>query len=79
MTARLRIHEEKGGVQILTLPPEMALPAAEVFVTKEGGKLTVEPVMVRDKSSFFEWLKTIEPWDGPGPDLADPPPEEVDP
>ena len=26
--------------------------------------------MVRDKASFFAWLKTIEPWDGPGLMLA---------
>jgi virulence-associated protein VagC len=78
MIARLTIHEEEGGVQTLTIPPELALPASEVFVTKEGGKLTVEPVMIRDRSSFFAWLKTVEPWDGPGPDLADPPPGDVD-
>jgi virulence-associated protein VagC len=77
MVARLKIHE-KGGSQTLTIPPELALAASEVFVTKEGSKLTIEPVMVSDKSSFFEWLKTIEPWDGPGPDLADPPPEDMD-
>jgi virulence-associated protein VagC len=76
MIARLKIHEE-GGSQTLTIPPELALAASEVFVTKEGSKLTIEPVMVRDKSSFFEWLNTIEPWDGPGPDIVDPPPEDL--
>jgi len=35
--------------------------------------------MVTDKSSFFAWLNTIEPWEGPGPDLDDPPPKSLDP
>jgi virulence-associated protein VagC len=76
MIARVKIRVE-DGIQTLPIPPEMALPASEVFVTKEGAKLTVEPVMVKDKSSFFAWLKTIEPWDGPAPDLPDPPPEDL--
>lgn len=76
MIARLKIRQAADG-QTLTIPPELALEASEVFVTREGAKLTIEPVMVRDKASFFEWLKTIEPWDGPGPDLADLPPEDL--
>ena len=77
MIARVKLRDE-GGVQTLPIPRELALAASEVFVRREGTKLTVEPVMVTDKSSFFEWLKTIEPWDGPPPDLADPPPEDLD-
>ena len=76
MIARVRIRVE-DGIQTLPIPPEMALAASEVFVTREGTRLTIEPVMVTDKSSFFEWLKTIEPWDGPGPDLVDAPPEDI--
>lgn len=76
MIARVKIRMD-DGFQTISIPPEMALAASEVFVTREGTKLTVEPVMVTDKSSFFEWLKTIEPWDGPGPDLADPLPEDL--
>ncbi|MBS3650411.1 AbrB/MazE/SpoVT family DNA-binding domain-containing protein [Pseudaminobacter sp. 19-2017] len=76
MIARLRIRQDESG-QTLTLPPELTLPGSEVFVTKEGNRLVVEPVMVTDKSSFFKWLETIEPWDGPGPDDLDPPPEEL--
>jgi virulence-associated protein VagC len=75
---RVKLHEE-NGLQTLTIPAELTMPASEVFVTKEGAKLTIEPVMVRDKSSFFEWLKTIEPWDGPAPDIEDPLPEDVKP
>jgi virulence-associated protein VagC len=78
MIARLKTHEDVSG-QTLTLPPEMALPASEVFVTKEGDKLVIEPVMVTDKVSFFQWLDTIEPWEGPGPELSDEPPEEINP
>jgi virulence-associated protein VagC len=78
MMARLKIREDDGG-QTLTLPPELALATSEVFVTKEGSKLVIEPVMVTDKGSFFRWLETVEPWDGPGPDLVDAPPEEIDP
>ena len=78
MIARVKIRVE-DGVQTLPIPPEMALPASEVFVTREGTKLTVEPVMVTDKASFFEWLRTIEPWEGPGPDISDPPPEDIHP
>ena len=78
MIARIKIRVE-DGVQTLPIPPEMALPASEVFVTREGTKLMVEPVMVTDKASFFEWLRTIEPWEGPGPEIIDPPPEDLDP
>ena len=78
MIARLKVRQEADG-QTLTIPPELALEASEVFVTREGAKLTIEPVMVRDKGSFFEWLKTIEPWNGPDPDLVDPPPEDLNP
>lgn len=76
MIARLKIAGDESG-QILTLPPELTLTASEVFVTKDGNRLVVEPVMVTDKASFFEWLRTIEPWDGPGPEENDPPPEEI--
>lgn len=75
---RVKLHEE-NGVQILTIPAELAIPASEVFVTNDGNKLVVEPVMVSDKSSFFVWLETIEPWEGPGPDVEDPLPEDVEP
>lgn len=78
MIARLKIHESLEGQTVL-LPPELALAASEVFVTKEGDRIVLEPVMVRDKASFFEWLQTIEPWEGPGPDLSDPIPEEIKP
>ncbi len=75
---RVKLHEE-NGVQTLTIPTELTIPASEVFVTNDGGKLLIEPVMVRDKASFFEWLRTVEPWEGPGPDIDDPFPEDIKP
>lgn len=75
---RVKLHEE-NGVQILSIPAELAIPASEVFVTSDGNKLVVEPVMVSDRSSFFAWLETIEPWEGPGPDIEDLLPEDVEP
>ncbi len=75
---RVKLHEE-NGVQTLTIPAELTIPASEVFVTSDGGKLLVEPVMVRDKASFFEWLRSVEPWEGPGPDIDDPLPEDIKP
>lgn len=77
MIARVKINEENGS-QTLTIPPELAIPASEVFMSRHGGKLVIEPVMVSDKASFFDWLETIEPWDGPGPDIDDPLPEKVE-
>jgi len=76
MIARLKVREDESG-QTLTLPAELKLAASEVFVTRDGNRLVVEPVMVTDKASFFDWLKTIEPWDGPGPEENDPLPEEI--
>lgn len=76
MIARVKLHEVEG-VQTLFIPSELALAASEVFLTKEGSKITIEPVMITDRSSFFEWLKTVEPWDGPAPELTDPAPEEI--
>ena len=76
MIARLKVREDESG-QTLTLPAELKLAASEVFVTRDGNRLVVEPVMVTDKASFFDWLKAIEPWDGPGPEENDPLPEEI--
>ena len=74
---RLTIREDESG-QTVTFPPELRLPTTEVFVTRQGNRLVIDPVAVTERASFLQWLATMEPWDGPGPDDDDPPPAEID-
>lgn len=64
-----------GGSQAVRIPREFELPGKTVTIMKKGERLIIEPVA---GGSLLEWLRTIEPWDEPFPEIADRPAEPVD-
>lgn len=67
-----------GRNQAVRIPVEFELPGTEAIMRKEGDRLIIEPKV--KKMGLFEWLATLEPWEGDFPDLDEkqPPPEDVD-
>jgi antitoxin VapB len=55
-----------GDAQVLTIPPELALPGTEVLMRKEGERLIIEPMSPR---SLLSLLATLQDIPDPFPDV----------
>jgi antitoxin VapB len=55
-----------GDAQVLTIPPELALPGTEVLIRKEGERLIIEPMPPR---SLLSLLATLQAIPDPFPDV----------
>jgi antitoxin VapB len=65
-----------GRNQAVRIPREFELPGDEALMRKEGDRLIIEPAPPR---SLLAVLATLEPLEETFPDIADPPPEDVEP
>jgi antitoxin VapB len=64
-----------GRNQAVRIPREFELPGDEAILTKEDGRLVLEPVKPK---SLLAWLATLDPIDEEFPIIKDRPPEPVD-
>ena len=65
-----------GRNQAVRIPREFELPGTEVTITKESGRLIVEPIQKKD--GLIALLERLEPIDEDFPEIDDPLPEPVD-
>jgi antitoxin VapB len=64
-----------GRNQAVRIPKEFELPGKEVLVSMEDGILKIEPI--RNKRTLLEVLAALKPIEEEFPEIADPPPEDV--
>ncbi|MBU1171729.1 MAG: AbrB/MazE/SpoVT family DNA-binding domain-containing protein [Proteobacteria bacterium] len=65
-----------GRNQALRIPREFEIEGNEAIIRKEGNRLIVEPVNM--KNSLVELLKTLTSIDEPFPEIDDPPIQDED-
>ena len=73
---RVRLFRN-GRNQAVRIPVEFELPGDEAIMRRDGDRLVLEPV---NKTSFLEFLDSLEPWDEEFPDIDEdlPPLREID-
>jgi antitoxin VapB len=64
-----------GRNQAVRIPREFELPGDEALMRKDGDRLIIEPAPSR---SLLAVLETLRPLEETFPDIADPPPEDVE-
>lgn len=69
-----------GRSQAVRIPKEFELDAEKAVMWKDpDGTIHIKPQSARrTPAEFIEWLRAQPPLDEPWPDIADPPPEDVD-
>jgi antitoxin VapB len=78
MSAERRVRLFRSGPnQAVRIPVEFELPGDEAILRRDGDRLVLEPVK---KTSFLEFLDSLEPWGEEFPDIHEdlPPLREID-
>jgi antitoxin VapB len=71
---RVRLFRDNRN-QVIRIPVEFELPGSEVFVSRDGDRLIIEPVRKRSLAALLDsWVPLVEEF----PEIDDPAPRPQD-